>query len=264
MCWLAVFLGLAISGPSVASPLVRECLPATDESSGDLKDLEAAAAALLQAGRFGPYFDDLLKSRAIVLCWDPEALPARGYHEPESNIISVASGLSRAAKMLILAHELRHVDQLKRGYVLSLKYDMREYVRQTYAVEADAQSFVILLAWSLRQAGNETLWREVVRLERYEDMAEAFEEMMRTGAPPTEAMRHTFTVWYRSPWRREAYFQTSGMRYLDQREEKHAIPASKQLPDDHFDQLCRMPDGTNYGCHKTKEIADRNFGHPFR
>lgn len=105
--WLAVLLCQSIARPSVASPPARECLPATAESSSELKDLESSAAALLRSERFGPYFQDLLKSNAIVLCWDPDAFPARGYYEPASNIVSVAPGLSRAAKMLILAHELR-------------------------------------------------------------------------------------------------------------------------------------------------------------
>ena len=165
--------------------------------------------------------------------------------------------------MLIIAHELRHIDQYRRGFSLSLQYDILEYVRQTFAVEADAQSFMIYLAWSLRRTGDETLWREVGGLEHYEDIVKAFDESMRSGASTLEAMRKAFTAWYASPWRRAVYFEAAAMRYLDKRDSNHAIPTDKRLPHDHFDQLCRLPDGTNYGCQFTSEISSKVTGRPF-
>jgi hypothetical protein len=68
----------------------------------------------------------------------PHAPGCRGYYEPTAHVIALGPDLTFDEKLLIVVHELRHVDQIRRGFVPSLSLDHREYVRLVFALEADA------------------------------------------------------------------------------------------------------------------------------
>ncbi|WP_163272871.1 ImmA/IrrE family metallo-endopeptidase [Chelativorans alearense] len=232
-----------------------ECLSAAENDAEMARGVAAAVAVLTNSTEFGDYFKALISSSGVSVCQDPLSFACRGYFEPEGNIIAVAPGLTEGQKVIILAHELRHLDQHERGYPLSLKYDLREYVRQTFALEADAQAFAVLVAWSLREYGNDEPWTAAVGFEEFSDIAKVFEEAVRAENSPGEVMRLTFKSWYSSPWRLEKYCLSAAGDYLDQLEVRKAIGRYEELPPDRFNTLCEMPDSSNYGCDSTVEIA---------
>jgi len=91
-----------------------------------------------------------------------------------------------------------------------------------------------------------------------EDIAAAFADAITAGATPAAATRAAFSAWYRSPWRLERYRAAAVGSHLDRLDDAKAIPTVARLPPDHFDRMCLMPDGSNYGCHLTEEIEIRD------
>lgn len=218
------------------------------------KELAAIAAALSGEDDFAVYLAEVAQSADVVFCLDPRLADCRGYYEPSSRVVALDPGLSSEEMLLIAAHELRHADQLRRGFGLSLDWARTENVRLVYALEADAQAIATLYAARAAEtAEGRDLWEAAEALEHYEDLAQIFAEARAEGE--IAAMRATFAGWYASEWRREKYFLSTCATYLDQTDALHAHPSYAPLPPDHFDGLCTMPGGENYDCHLTEEIA---------
>jgi hypothetical protein len=241
---LLISMAGEIEARSGGTPEARQCLPLGEAASDELRELDAAAALLGQSG----YFGKLMRISGVAICVDPLMTLFHGYYEPDEHVIVVGADATVAEKALILAHELRHVDQAARGYAPSIAFDMRENVRQIYALEADAQAITVLFAWSMREAGDASLWQALKTLEHAGDMAAPFEAAIVAGAGQAAATRAAFSAWYRSRWRVESYFTAGAGAYLDQLDETHAIQSYQELPPDHFDRLCLMPNGGNYAC----------------
>lgn len=229
------------------------CLPAGPDASRDLVEIAEARDILVRSPIFGSYFASILDEATVSLCFDPTSVDCRGYFEPETNVIALAPSLSCAEKTLILAHELRHLDQYGRGFSMSLDYSMREHIRLTYAVEADTQAFATYFAFVERE-NQPLLWQTALRLSRYEDIAVAIENAAEAGAAPADIMLAGFRAWYASPWRLKQYYHSAAANYLDRRDELKALPRYAKYPADRFDDLCRMPDASNYRCQATDEI----------
>jgi hypothetical protein len=243
---LGVFCILAgqVEAASGGTVEARQCLPMDQWASEDLRELDAAAALLKQSG----YFDILMRTSRVEICVDPLMTLFRGHYEPDEHVIVIGANASLEEKALILAHELRHVDQAARGYAPSIEFDMRENVRQIFALEADAQAVTVLFAWSMREAGNHSLWQALKTLEHAGDMAAPFEAAMLAGAGQAAATRAAFSAWYRSQWRVENYFTAATGAYLDQLDETRSVESYRELPEGHFDRLCLLPNGGDYAC----------------
>jgi Putative metallopeptidase family (DUF6782) len=226
--------------------------PETGTGPSELKTLRAR---LDDPAVFGGYFAGLLEGSGAVLCLDNRTPGCRGYFEPASNVIALLEGLSYGEKLLIAAHELRHAAQSADGFGPSVEYDRHENVRLTYALEADAQAITTLFAWSERSAGRPDAWEAALTLERYADIPEAFAAALDGGGDLTTATRTAFEAWYASDWRRESYYLSACSHVLDLLDETHSVESYARLPADHFDTLCRLPDGTDYGCTAAPEIA---------
>jgi hypothetical protein len=224
------------------------------EGSGGPRELGDLAARLAIDGPLSDYVTGLLSSADVVLCLDPHAPGCRGYYEPNSRVIALSPDLTFDEKLLVVVHELRHLDQIRRGFVPSLSLDRREYVRLVFALEADAQALTTLYAWSERAAGRPKLWAAAETLAHYEDMAAAFAAEHGATADPALATRAAFAAWYASDWRREMYYRSACGQYLDQLDGAHRVPRYDALPDGYLDTLCLLPDATNYGCHLIDEI----------
>jgi hypothetical protein len=244
LCILAGQVEAASGGTAGA----RQCLPMGHPASEDLRELDAAAELLKQSG----YFDILMRTSGVEICVDPLMTLFRGHYEPNEHVIVIGADASLEEKALILAHELRHVDQAARGYAPSIAFDMRENVRQVYALEADAQAVTVLFAWSMREAGNPSLWQALKTLEHAGDMAAPFEAAMVAGAGQAAATRAAFSAWYQSQWRVESYFTAAAGAYLDQLDESRIVQRYGALPKGHFDRLCLMPNGGDYACRPPK------------
>jgi hypothetical protein len=234
---------------------VAQCLlPGEGATATELADLAAVRAALADETLLGGHLARILDASGVVLCRDATARGCRGYFDPEAGVIALRDGLTQDEMMLIAVHELRHLEQSARGFGLSLDYARAEIARQTFALEADAQAIAVLWAWEARAAGRPGPWAALAEMEHYADLGGAFATAMVAEGDAAAATRATFAAWYASDWRRERYYLTSCTRYLETLERSWRIESYASLPPEHFDDLCLMPDGTNYGCHETAEI----------
>jgi hypothetical protein len=224
------------------------------EGAPELRDLAARLAA---EGPLSDYLGGLISGADVVLCLDPQAPGCRGYYEPVSHVIAFSPELGFDEKLLVAVHELRHVDQIRRGFVPPLSLDRREYVRLVYALEADAQALATLYAWTERAAGRPEVWAAAETLEHYEDIPAAFAAELDATGDAGLATRAAFSAWYASDWRRETYYHSACGQYLDQLDRAHLVPRYETWPAGYLDALCLLPDGTNYGCHLTDEILTR-------
>jgi len=220
----------------------------------DTAELAAAVGILKGSDVLDGYFRRLLEESEPRICLDLQSIDCRGYLDPGENLIGIGGGLSRSEMALILAHELRHLDQFRRGYGPSLAFDMSENVRLSFAVEADAQAIATLFAWSEGAAGDPMLWQALMALEHCDDIALAFEAAIDAGATPAGATRAAFSAWYDSRWRLERYAAAAAANHLDRLDKEKAVPSAEKLPPDYFEHMCLMPDGGNYDCHLTEEI----------
>lgn len=217
--------------------------------------IAALRAALADPAVLDGWFADVLEASGVELAFATATACCRGYFDAETNRIGILPGLAPDLKLLIAVHELRHVDQYRRGFALPLDVDRREATRLVFAIEADAQAIAALYAWSARAAGRPGAWEAFLGLERYRDIPEAFAAAIAAGADPAAATRAAFRTWYASDWRRQRYYYATGSRYLDAIEAAHRDEPAARLPPDRFDALCLMPGGGSYGCETTGEIA---------
>lgn len=191
---------------------------------------------------------DILRRNGTALCLEDRPGPARGYFEVGSNLIALNADLDIGQRLLILAHELRHLDQYGRGFCPGIDYDLREMERFTYMVEADAQAIATFYAWQLAGAGRPEAWDAVRAMPEYADVAAAFEAAIAAGEGPEVAVSRAFDRWFASPWRIESYRLSACTAYLDRLDATKRLQRYDRLPENYFDALCRLTDGTPYRC----------------
>jgi hypothetical protein len=247
---LLISPAIPVSAAPHTTASVRHCLPVEEPASDELRKLEAAAKLVGQSD----YFNDLMRRSGVEICVEPLMTLFRGFYEPDEHVIVIAALASPEKKALILAHELRHVDQAARGFAPSIDYDMQENIRQIYALEADAEAIAVLFAWSMRSAGNPSVWHALESMEHVDDIAALFERAMLSGKGETAATRIAFAAWSRSEWRVNRYFKAVAGAYLDQLEATRSLQSYRELPRDHFERLCLMPNGESYACRPPKVI----------
>ncbi len=203
------------------------------------------------------YLLDQAKYMDTAFCIEDRADGCRGYFDYHFNIIAVRKELDLFTKVNIFIHELRHVDQVVRGFSQSLDYDEYEMVRQTFAVEADANAILALFCWRLKQNGFPRAWNKLFELTRYSDIYDAFKREILFSNDELKASRMAFIQWYKSEWRLTSYFRNSLSGYHDMLDDSKLIQHYQKLPEDYFENLCVLPDGRNYGCHLTDEIKNQ-------
>ena len=195
-----------------------------------------------------PTMVESLKKLGPALCLDERKVSDRGYYDPLLNIIGLKADLGYHEKLAVLLHELRHLDQLARGYCPSTDYSMKETARATFAVEADAQAVAILIGWAMKADGNAGPWQAMMSWPNYSDIQNRFDTVMRQTGDPARATAAAFAHWYTSTWRVETYYHASCSDYLDRLDETKLLATDNMLPDDFLRNLCKMPDGSNYDC----------------
>lgn len=198
----------------------------------------------------GPLLDAARRS-GVLLCLDDRYDGTYGYYDYALNVIVLSDRLSAGERAVILVHELRHVDLVRRGYCPSLTYDMDAAAHVTCAAEADVQALATLFAWRMRERGEPGPWRAVERFERYEDIAPAFAATVKSGGRLLDATRAAFEQWFASRWRTATYRRSACMGYLDRCDAAKAVPSYADLPKDWFKGMCVLPDGRDYGCRPT-------------
>lgn len=184
----------------------------------------------------------------VALCLSDELLVARGFFEPDTRRIVLASHLPRGLMLAVAVHELRHLQQYGGGQCPTLALSMQAYARAVFAMEADASVTSITVAATLRDAGRPAMWDALAGWPMQADLTRVHADSMAETGDPVRAASATFAAWYDSDARMAAYYVASCMDYLDQLEESHLLPRYGDLWDGFYDDLCRLPDGRPYPC----------------
>ena len=195
-----------------------------------------------------PSLGEALTEMAPQLCFSSKMDNAHGYLDVDDNRIVLSEELSSAMRIAVLLHELRHLEQLALGICPSDNLAMGEYARATFALEADASAISLLVAWDMKEHGDDSAWVALSVWPSQNDIARRFEEEMAKSGDAAAATAFAFDQWHASGARRELYYLASCSDYLDRQDAGHTLPRYQLVPDDFFEQLCRMPDGGSYHC----------------
>ena len=189
-----------------------------------------------------------LRATDVALCLEPRTTEARGVLDVDAGLIALDADLAPGAKMAILIHELRHLDQFTRGFCPGTKLSMKANAAFTFALEADAQAISTLLSWGLKARGNGAAWEFLMSDVEVADITARFAAAMDKDAGIAVATSAAFDQWYASPERVERYYIASCTDYLDRQDEQNLIPSDLPLPSGVLAPLCRLPDGSAYPC----------------
>ena len=195
-----------------------------------------------------PALAGVLDSAAPDICMSGSLVLEKGYLDPSQNRIVLADDMDEALTLVVLVHELRHVEQTARGLCPSDTLSMRSFARATLALEADASTVVLLVAWQRREIGDGRMWAALESWPMTSDIAARFAASMAENGDVPTAAAAAFDQWYASDDRRERYYIASCSDYLDRQDAGHALPEYRPLMADHFERLCILPDGTGYPC----------------
>lgn len=243
--WLILFLLLPV--PAVAG---EDCLKApyrsanTDAETRLLEIYEKAGPALERFPSLGEAMEDLSPD----LCFMAWPDNAHAFLDPDALRIYISPDLSEAMQVGVLMHEIRHLDQIAVGACPSDDLAMRQYALATFALEADASAVSLLVAWDMMENGYAGPWEALSAWESQSDIAARFSEQMIATGDAARAVSAAFDQWYESDVRLKAYYLAACSDYLDRQDANKAIPRYQLLPNDFFDDLCRLPDGTGYPC----------------
>lgn len=197
-----------------------------------------------------------LEEQSPKLCLSSEMDNAHGYLDIELNRIYLSDQLTMAMQVGVLLHEIRHLEQSALGICPSDDLAMAEYARSIFALEADASAVSLLVAWNMKENGNDGPWLALSEWPTQSDIAAKFaSEMMVSGDVPSAASV-AFDQWYMSDVRREDYYIASCSDFLDRQDASKLLPRYQLVPTDFFDDLCRLPDGSRYQC-SPPDIVDR-------
>ena len=196
----------------------------------------------------------IAQEKRATICLDDIIWDERGFFDFDLNFIVLKNSLTFPEKVLILVHELRHLDQYSRGFCPSTQFDIREHVRLTYALEADAQAITTLSAWNMKENGYTAPWTALKGFVNYNDILDSFSISFLESQNLSTATNAAFAQWYHSSWRMESYYVSACTSYLDDLDRSKMIQSYEKLPDSFFESLCSLPDGSNYECLKNPEI----------
>ena len=178
--------------PSVYPGLT--CLSAPYDTSGDGAEtrITELISTLRQSIASFPSLQKALRIRAPDICTYSTTFDARGFYDPVANLIALNANMTRGAQLAILIHELRHLDQESVGACPSPNLSMQETARAVFALEADANATVVLIAHALRKAGNPGPWEAIQGFPHYKDIADVFLESIEEINDPGLAMAEAF------------------------------------------------------------------------
>lgn len=198
-----------------------------------------------------PSLAESIEARQPQLCLSSQMDGAHAYLDVDRNRIYVSEDLSDDMKLGVLLHEIRHLQQLEVGACPTDDLSMKEYVLASFATEADASAISLLIAWDMKEQGNEQAWTALSAWPTQSDIANRFASEMTASGNVAAAVTAAFDQWFASEIRRDLYYRAVCSDYLDRQDASKALPSYQHIPTDFFAQLCRLPDGTRYPCHVT-------------
>jgi len=238
----------------VAAPALAErvCIPSPWSTQAGVEASEPEIVALVRWLEptlvDAPLLVDAVERLGPDLCLVPRIDGAEGYLDSERRQIVLDGRAPPALQRGILLHELRHLDQLARGFCPANELAPRENARATYAVEADASAVSLLLAWLRRADGDASAWEALAAWPQQADIAARFADEIAEGADQPTATAAAFAQWYEAQERRESYYIASCSDYLDREDRGRLLRGIAGLPEDFFALLCILPDGEPYPC----------------
>ncbi|THD84760.1 hypothetical protein E7811_03255 [Aliigemmobacter aestuarii] len=237
---------------SVEAEAGDACLPAPWDAAAAqqaaIPELAALALWVEPVLAAAPSMEKALRTVAPDLCLSTRLFGARGYLDVEGPRIVIDLRVPVSLRRGILLHELRHLDQLLRGFCPANDLTPLDNSRATYALEADASAVSLLLAWQLRAKGDATAWEALAAWPQQADIAAQFAAAAEAGADLPAAAALAFAQWYAGQERRELYYLSSCSDYLDREDRGHLLRGSARLSGDFFQRLCVLPDGRPYRC----------------
>ena len=182
------------------------------------------------------------------ICLAGRLFGMQGYLDAGTRRIVLRDDLAPSLMRAVAIHELRHVEQMRRGTCPTEELSMQATGRVVLAMEADASAVSLVVAWSLREAGDPAIWTALSEWPSHADLARAFEAEMGDSGDIAQAAARAFAAWYDTGWLVERYYVAACSGYLDRQDESHALPRYGAIDDAFFDELCRLPGGDGYPC----------------
>jgi hypothetical protein len=195
-----------------------------------------------------PSLAEALDSAEPDLCFSSVMDNALAYLDFDQNRIVISEGLSKGMRNGVFLHELRHLDQFVRGSCPSDDLAMKENARATFAMEADASAISLLVAWEMKENGDDYVWAALSLWPSQTDIAESFAKEMADTGNVALAVTAAFYQWYASSSRVDRYYAASCSDYLDRQDASHKLPMYQLIPDAFLEDLCTLPDGSSYEC----------------
>ena len=189
-----------------------------------------------------------VEEQSPKLCLSGNMDNAHGYLDIEQNRIYLSNQISVAMQVGVLLHEIRHLEQSALGICPSDDLAMEEYARATFALEADASVVSLMVAWDMKENGNNGPWLALSAWPTQSDIASKFASEILASSDVPSAASAAFDQWYLSEVRREGYYIAACSDFLDRQDASKLLPRYQLIPPDFLDDLCRLPDGSRYQC----------------
>jgi len=222
--------------------------PYLEAVTEDQSNLVAIYEEIIPALDRFPSLGQALEEMAPELCISSQMDDAQAYYDVEKNRIVIRQGLLKGMQIGVFLHEIRHLGQVYIGSCPSDNLAMAEYARATFALEADASAISLLVAWDMKENGNDSAWMALSSWASQSDIALSFANEMNNTGDVATAVSTAFDQWYASRIRRQQYYFASCSDYLDRQDASHALPRYQLIPETFFENLCRLPDGSSYHC----------------
>jgi hypothetical protein len=238
----AIWALLIASGPALSDTL---CAKSPFDTPPEIAEVMNTVSVAITG------FDGLqttLETSVSEICISDHLLKTRGYFEPATNRIVVASDLPKGLLQAVMVHELRHAEQNEQGVCPSLSLGMKDYAQAVFAIEADASVTTLVAAARLREAGDQVMWDALANWPMQADIARVFNETMIQTNDLAQAAHDAFEAWFTDDRRIDAYYVSSCSDYLEQTELQHLLPQYGRIEAKFLSQLCTLPDGTRYRC----------------
>ena len=184
-----------------------------------------------------------------------------GYADSCEECCALNTKNNLAQNIITLAHELRHAYQFTYEDLDSLGYsecDTRTMMLRTRTMEADAECYACMVAWELKEQGNDLCWKEMCK--ESPEITGPFEKTLTETGDMKKARTEAFKGWFDSPERRDSYDDTlvscvEGVRPDVFRKKLKSVSAAKFV-----NAFCTDPDtGDNYFTESPKMLESGKY-----
>lgn len=239
-------LALVATLLAISTARAEICLDHPYAAQGD--PLAADMASVRRALSEFPSLIDALDTARPRICATEAPSVALGTFGADQNEITVDATLPGPKRIAVLIHEIRHLEQNLRGICPAATLTMRDNARAMFALEADAMAVAHLVAWSSLEQGEPGIFEALTTAPETGDIARAFEAAIRETNDAAAATAAAFDAWYASDSRRERYYVSTCMAYLDRLESENSFAGTAPLSADFLSHICSLPDQTSYPC----------------